>query len=332
MGYGVAANLCMHVPMEALRAATLVLAIASALMAILCLGGALSARLDVFTHFAPFYLAGGAAALLVGAAAGPPHRMTLICAGVAIAVCAVLVVPDVIAKFTQGHATPALHTLKIVQFNLWDRNTDPAATARWIAAENPDIVVLEEAQRGAASIPIDLAAQYPFRTTCDPPNPCPTTILSKLPPSAGGGLATPGTLARWWSAWATFPGAGGFTVIGTHYRWPFPAGRQAEQAAELARFAQAFDRRSLIVAGDFNSTPWSFFLRRQDARLGLERRTRAIFTWPAAPVTRGKLNIPGPFLPIDHIYAGEAWRTVSVRRGPRLGSDHYPVVLVLTRS
>jgi len=330
-GYGGAANLCMHALMEAIRAATLVLAIASALAALLCLGGAVSGRLDIFTHFAPFYLAGAAAALLIGLAGGPPNRVTLICAGLAVAICGLLVVPELIARLTQDHATPGARTLKIVQFNLWDRNTDAAATARWIAAENPDIVVVEEAQQAAASIPIALKGQYPFSTTCDPPRACPTTILSKLQPSAGGGLASPGTPARWWGAWATFPGADGFTVIGTHYRWPFPPGPQAAQAARLAEFASQFDRRSLIVAGDFNSTPWSFFLRRQDARFGLERRTRAIFTWPAAPVTRRRLKIPGPFLPIDHIYAGQAWRTVSARRGPKVGSDHFPVVVVLTR-
>ena len=36
-----------------------------------------------------------------------------------------------------------------------------------------------------------------------------------------------------------------------------------------------------------------------------------------------------PLLPIDHLYAGPGWATVSVRRGPPLGSDHYPLVVTL---
>ncbi|HQR90495.1 MAG TPA: endonuclease, partial [Caulobacter sp.] len=42
-------------------------------------------------------------------------------------------------------------------------------------------------------------------------------------------------------------------------------------------------------------------------------------------------NAPAPFLPIDHVYAGGAWKTVSVVRGPALGSDHRPIVVKLRR-
>jgi len=40
---------------------------------------------------------------------------------------------------------------------------------------------------------------------------------------------------------------------------------------------------------------------------------------------------PAPLLPIDQIYAGADWRTLGVRRLPRLGSDHYGVRIVLDR-
>ena len=36
-----------------------------------------------------------------------------------------------------------------------------------------------------------------------------------------------------------------------------------------------------------------------------------------------------PILPIDHIYAGSDWRMTGLRRGPRLGSDHFPLVATL---
>ena len=38
---------------------------------------------------------------------------------------------------------------------------------------------------------------------------------------------------------------------------------------------------------------------------------------------------PLPVLPIDHVYAGPGWATVSVERGPSIGSDHYPLVVIL---
>lgn len=51
-----------------------------------------------------------------------------------------------------------------------------------------------------------------------------------------------------------------------------------------------------------------------------------------SPSPRFKPPTPFPMLPIDHVYAGKGWRAVSVTRGPRLGSDHYPMVVVLAPS
>ena len=44
------------------------------------------------------------------------------------------------------------------------------------------------------------------------------------------------------------------------------------------------------------------------------------------------MSSPFPFLPIDHVYVGSAWRTVSVVAGPPIGSDHRPVVVELEQS
>ena len=76
-------------------------------------------------------------------------------------------------------------------------------------------------------------------------------------------------------------------------------------------------------------TPWSFTLKRLDRGLGIERRTHALASWPAGEFSGYRLHSPMPLVPIDHVYAGRDWRTVSVKRGPKLGSDHYPVVVTL---
>ncbi|MGH1557846.1 endonuclease/exonuclease/phosphatase family protein [Caulobacter segnis] len=86
-----------------------------------------------------------------------------------------------------------------------------------------------------------------------------------------------------------------------------------------------------MLTGDFNPTPWSFALRRQDKALGLRR-------WTLAPCPPGRrvnssrvAAAPAPFLPIDHVYAGRQWRAVKVERGPASGSDHRPIVVTLRR-
>lgn len=94
---------------------------------------------------------------------------------------------------------------------------------------------------------------------------------------------------------------------------------------------ERFDRQNLILGGDFNSTSWSFAMRDLAHDSGLQRRSLGLPSWPVGPVGRLKLSLPFAVLPLDHVFAGQAWRTVSIERGPALGSDHLPLVAVLTR-
>jgi len=330
---GGAKRLCSDL-MEFVHAAAFLIALGSALAALASLGGAVSDELDVFAHFTPVWLAGGVVALalrLLGGADG--GLTTVILASAAMAICAGLMGSDLLASGTRRRAAGSGRTLKLIQFNLWNLNRDPEGTARWIADEDADVVVLEEAIGTGARVVAALGQRYPHLAAVARPGRSATMILAKAAPSAGGELksAAPGALVS--GAWATFgTGPAAFTVVGAHYTWPLPAGRQQAQSARLAADLERFDQASLIVAGDFNSTPWSFGLRRQDARFGLARRTRALFTWPAAPFMGGRLTSPVAFLAIDQVYAGSDWQSVSVKRGPRLGSDHYPVVVVLRRA
>jgi endonuclease/exonuclease/phosphatase (EEP) superfamily protein YafD len=91
-------------------------------------------------------------------------------------------------------------------------------------------------------------------------------------------------------------------------------------------------RESVVAGGDFNRTPWSWSLRIYDQIRGLDRRTHALPSWPTGARFRDtSLSTPFPVLPIDHIFASVDWRTTDVRRGPEVGSDHYPVIVELTR-
>ena len=314
-----------------LRIAAMAAAVVGAAAALAAQAGRFSDDLDAFSHFAPYWLLLGVIGLVLWAAAGGRNLRTAtpITAIAAIVLAGGLILPEYLRP--AGPKAPATgETLKLVQFNLWGRNLTPEAAAAWIRRQNADVVVLEEAFGASEGIPLALADLYPYQTTCDAPAPCATLILSRRKPVSAEGLinsrhALPAARATWRTA------AGEFSVIGAHYVWPFPGGPQQKMTRDMTRVLDGLSRDSAIVAGDFNSTPWSSSLRRQDRLFGLERRTRALPTWPAAPFSRRRVGFPKPFLPIDHVYAGKAWKTVSVERGPRLGSDHYPVVVILRR-
>jgi len=80
-----------------------------------------------------------------------------------------------------------------------------------------------------------------------------------------------------------------------------------------------------ILAGDLNALPWSTTVHHLDSRTGLRRITQFTPSWPTP-------QNYFPILPIDHIYAGCGWRATSLRRGPDIGSDHYPIITTLERT
>jgi len=118
-------------------------------------------------------------------------------------------------------------------------------------------------------------------------------------------------------------------LIAAHVARPNPPQRQQQEFTALRQLIGA-DTSNVILAGDFNSTPWSFGLRRFDHGAGLQRYTRALPTWPAQAWTRFYLPAIAPFLPIDHAYSGANWRLVSLQRGRKTSSDHYPIEATFT--
>jgi endonuclease/exonuclease/phosphatase (EEP) superfamily protein YafD len=315
--------------MHVVAVVVLALAIVSATGGLTALGGRVSQTLDIAAHFAPVWAVSGAASALAGLALGRPGDAAAWMGLVAVVASALLLAPELLARRRLVHADPAQRfTVKIVQFNLWRWNIDPGGTAAWLASEAADVVVVQEVIDHAAGIPEALAQAYPHQVKLRTG----THILSRLTILDHGAHRARSTRTHSTGAWARLDHpAGPFEVFGFQATWPIPAGPQQRDIADLANLLDRFDRRTLIVCGDFNSTPWSAALRRQDRLFAIERRSLALLTWPVQPYTRLKLSSPLPFLALDHIYAGPAWKTVDVRIGPRLGSDHLPVVAVLAR-
>ncbi|WP_165187604.1 endonuclease/exonuclease/phosphatase family protein [Caulobacter soli] len=314
-----------------LRGTALMFGLVGGLAGLACWGGMFSGKLDALTHLAPIWLACGVAGLVLGAVfTHEAERKAIIgLSATAIIAIGLLMAPELLSAARSPAKTPEARPLKLIQFNVWAENHDPQETLNWIRAQNADVVMLEEAGGQSWSIVMALRKVYPYAVSCDGDRYCDTWIFSRLPIVARRGFYQDGRGLP--GAWATLRRPDGdFTVAATHYTWPLPAGSQLAQSRRLISLLKPFPRDSLIVTGDFNSTPWSWSLRRQDKALGLERRTRALASWPTGRFSR-VTGSPFPILPIDHVYAGKAWKTVKVERGPSLGSDHRPVVVTLAR-
>ena len=301
------------------------------LVAALCAGSAVAAqfgrtslRWDILTHFAPVWLVGGLMAVIAAwVFRGYARALILAMGAVAVLSAGSLMAPEYLRDTGPKAPADAPDQLKLVQMNLWSRNHDLEGGLRWATSQDADIVVLEETTPRLREL---VAARGGWHVTC---RTCEVMILSKRPPVRSEMLRLrgpfPGPLTR-----AVFRDRRGtFAVIGVHYAWPTDSSDQQAQEAGLAKVIAMSPRDRTIVTGDFNSTPWSFSRRRWDAEFGLIRRDRALFSWPARQYKRQRWLGLFPFLPIDHVYAGRDWATVKVERGPKLGSDHYPVIMTL---
>lgn len=313
------------------RGTGLMLGVVGAGFAVACLGGVFSDRLDALTHLTPLWLAMGVGAIILGwIFARQGERGAIVgLGGAAVLACAILMGPELLAAAGAKRLTARPDDLKIIQFNIWHENETPELALRWLLDQNADVVVIVEGGGMSGPAVKGLKAYYPFSVTCDGKKRCGTMIFSRKRMLARNGFYPEGRELA--GAWATLADPkGDFTVAGIHYVWPMPAGPQQQQGKRLVDAVARFDKSDMILTGDFNSTPWSFTLKRQDKALGLERRTRALPSWPSGRFSR-LANAPAPFLPIDHVYAGKAWKTVSVVRGPALGSDHRPIIVKLRR-
>jgi endonuclease/exonuclease/phosphatase (EEP) superfamily protein YafD len=112
---------------------------------------------------------------------------------------------------------------------------------------------------------------------------------------------------------------GRVTVVGTHPVPPGGSSRSAlrnEHLEQLARIVRGL-KGPILVLGDLNATPSSPHFRRFVSASELAP-ARALPTWP---------SFLGPVgIPLDHVlYRGLCIR--DVRLGPRVGSDHLPLVV-----
>lgn len=305
-----------------LRDLALALAAIVASASVAAQGGRFSARLDVLSHFAAVYLALSIGFLVMAAFMSMQGRklpMALLGAVGAIASLA-LMAPELLRPSPAApQPDQGARRIKVIQFNAGGADHAVDAYVAWFRSQAPDAVVMQE------STPLIRAAvmeRLNLHMTCGLT--CDVAIFTKaLPvsverPRRGRHGAGPPV------AFVSVSEAdGGYTLAGTHYVWPIHLFTYRENVARMALLLRQRPKDRLILTGDFNSASWSFARRREDVSMGLERRDRALATWPAT------MPFGLAFLPIDHVYAGAGWKTVEVVRGPRLGSDHYPLVATL---
>ena len=305
-----------------------------------------SGWLDLVNSLAPIWfllcLAGSAG---VGLALGPRRARTAVLAvgAAAMIVAGVPVMAEVAAGWLGPRAARSPDgALKVLTFNAFDYSFMPSQGVEMILSSGADVVAVQETASIRPFLP-QMRSVYPFQSPCED-KACSVIILAKRQPRALSVEYLPGSLLGPLPE-GSGPGAGDVvvaridftapdgrpaTLISTHLNWPVPPTNYQLQQSVLEHYVAGLPKDRLILVGDFNTTPWTFAMRRQDAALRpLRRLTRALPTWPAY-VPRLYIPLPVQFLPIDHIYVGRGWRPARLARLAHAASDHLPVEVELS--
>lgn len=316
----------------AARSALTASAAALAMLSLLGVFGALWPVADLVNQLAPLWVAAaliGAGLSFVILPAGKRRHAVQGAFAATIVLQGALIVPEVLSAPPTAPAAGGPE-ISLITFNVWDRHgRSYQESIAYLAASGADVVVMIEAngdfmdEARPALNPL-----YPYRSQCISRPYCRVYIYSKLPFAER--QMSVGFPAFMRAAANEFrlsdaPDAPRFRLIAAHLARPRPAAQQIEQYDTILQELDGGDRAATILAGDLNTAPWSFRLRRFDHQSGLTRITRAMPTWPARRFTRLRIPPLFAFAPIDHVYVGENWRVAEIRRGPNVGSDHYPV-------
>jgi endonuclease/exonuclease/phosphatase (EEP) superfamily protein YafD len=273
--------------------------------------------LDIVNNGLPFVAAG--AVFVLGLAAVTLDWRLILPASLLTAVNVLLVIAAL-----QGAAAEAApgspRFLRIATFNLWGGNDRMDEVAKFHAEIDADAVVLQEVTREhGTALRQALQSRYPFGL-----GETGLVILSKHPILAAGRIDRPG-FPPWIALmlrWARLDVNGTtFELAGVHLARPFYPELQQQDIAALTGFVHS-RTLPLIVAGDFNMSPWTDKLARFTRSTALQRYNTFHLTWP---MRRG--NVPlVPWVAIDNVFASHQFAAIATESGPRLGSDHRPVI------
>jgi vancomycin resistance protein VanJ len=220
------------------------------------------------------------------------------------------------------------HSLKVVSFNVFQRNTDVGALIEIILDQDPDIVALQELTPEVSSqMALILDDFYPYHTLDLHANMMGQGLLSRFPINQISDLPD----YNYQSVQVESP-EGSIRIFNIHSPTLFPSTWKKDWQIQRSFFESlqtdiAATEGPLLVMGDFNTTPQSenyAFLARNLSDTFIESGWGFGFSYPAKP--KFGISLPIPLVRIDYIFIDPHFRSYETRvLSESGGSDHRPV-------
>ena len=243
------------------------------------------------------------------------------------AACAALNGSYVLPFYTRARAArpPGGEERLVLMFaNVYAGNEDYNALLASVAEVRPDVLALAEVTPAWASQLGALGREYPYYSLLPRPGGSGLALFSRLPLEGPEGLDIDASTHPVMRARVLLPRAS-LSLLVMHPPTPMRPDKLAQRAAQFRRADELLGPEPRALVGDLNVTPWSPYFREllalarlRDAREG----AGLVPTWPSP--------LPAFLrIPIDHCLVSESVEVLSVRAGPRTGSDHLPLVVEL---
>lgn len=273
---------------------------------------------DLFSHFRVQYAA-GLAAIGLGFALVRQTRTAIVFLLFALPNLALIAPYYGKAPVQVSGAAPRF---RAVFLNLNAQNRQEQAVREFIAAQQPDFIVLAEFSHYWWHALKSLETEYPYFLTEPQDDNFGIALYSKRP--ANLKLKTFGDAGLPSATAEVETGGKRFVLAGTH---PWPpvgaeyAGWRDRQLADIGKTLAGLPM-PVLVLGDLNATPWSAPFR------ALLAQTQ----WHDASISRGvqptwPTQMPLLMIPLDHCLYSDGIVILDKRIGGPVGSDHYPIIV-----
>ena len=216
--------------------------------------------------------------------------------------------------------------LRLLLANVLSSNTEFDRLFALIDNDQPDVIVLQEVSPAWAAELKRLDGAYPHQVVEAREGNFGIAVLSRYPLAAAATVASEPLELPTIIATLDVKGRP-LQLVGTHPTIPLGAAGYGARNTQLATIADLLRKTTgaRVVLGDLNASMWDLNYRVFEARTGLRNVRRGFGIVPTWPVF-----LPFAMIPIDHVLVSGEIGVRDVRTGPRIGSDHLPLVATIT--
>jgi len=216
--------------------------------------------------------------------------------------------------------------LKLLHANVLSSNTDYDRLLGLLDTEAPDLVMLQEVSPDWLVALDELRADYPYSYAEAREGNFGIALFSRVPLKSVSHFDSPPFGYPTIVASLDIDGQV-LHFIGTHPMIPVRGTFYDARNEQLAGVARLLGKQAepKILVGDLNLSQWDVNYKHLEQQGGVRNARKGFGILPTWPVF-----MPFAMIPIDHVLVSETISVTGFYSGPRIGSDHLPLIVTFT--